>query len=165
VICRDKKPSTQIKIIFSMARVCTYLNFARQTEEAFRFYKTVFGTEFVGGGMMRFGDLPPQEGAPPLAEEDRMLVMHVSLPILGGHVLMGTDAPDSMGFSIHKGNQIHIQLEPDSKEDADRIFAALSEGGTVEMPMGDMFWGYFGSLSDRFGIQWMINVPSAPYAS
>jgi PhnB protein len=82
-----------------MARVSTYLNFARSTEEAFDFYRSVFGTDYAGP-IMRFGDIPAQPGQPALAGDDKNLVMHVALPILGGHVLMGTDAPESMGFKL-----------------------------------------------------------------
>ena len=140
-----------------MAKVSTYLNFARNTEEAFNFYKSVFGGEFVGG-INRFADIPPQEGQPPVAEADKNLVMHVALPTLGGHMLMGTDAPESMGFTVTPGNNVYINLEPDTKEEADKLFAALSEGGKVEMAMQDMFWGdYFGSFEDKFGIKWMVN--------
>lgn len=141
-----------------MSRTSTYLNFARDTEAAFNFYKQVFGTQFEGE-INRMGDVPPQEGQPKLAEEDKNLVMHVQLPILGGHVLMGTDAPESMGFKLVKGNNIFINLEPDTKEEAEKLFSALSEGGKVEMPLQDMFWGgYYGSLTDKFGVQWMMNV-------
>jgi PhnB protein len=140
-----------------MARVSTYLNFADKTEEAFGFYKSVFGGEFEGG-IHRFGEVPPAEGMPPLSDEDRNLVMHVALPIMGGHMLMGTDAPASMGFSVVSGNNIHINLEPDTREEADRLFAALSEGGKVEMPMQEMFWGaYYGACTDRYGVRWMVN--------
>lgn len=140
-----------------MASVSTYLNFPRKTEEAFNFYRSVFGGEFMGK-IARFSEVPPQEGQPPLAEADKDLVMHVALPILGGHVLMGTDAPESMGFTVRPGNNVYINLQPDSRAEADRLFAALSEGGKVEMPMQDMFWGdYYGSFTDRYGIQWMIN--------
>ena len=84
--------------------------------------------------------------------------MHVELPILGSHVLMGTDAPESMGFTVTPGNNMFINLEPDTRAETDRLFNALSEGGTVGMPLADMFWGgYFGSLTDRFGISWMFN--------
>jgi PhnB protein len=84
--------------------------------------------------------------------------MHIALPILGGHLLMGTDAPESMGFKVNKGNNVHISLHPDSKKEADELFFKLSAGGEVEMPMADMFWGdYFGSVKDKFGIHWMIN--------
>ena len=141
-----------------MASVSTYLNFNRNTEEAFNFYKSVFGTEFQGEGIMRMGDVPPQEGQPQLAEEDKNLVMHVMLPILNGHQLMGSDCSESMGFSLKFGNNSYINLEPDTRAETERLFNALSEGGKVEMPLQDMFWGdYFGSLADKFGVQWMFN--------
>ena len=139
-----------------MARTSTYLNFSRDTEEAFAFYKSVFQTDYLGP-IHRFDSVPPNPGQP-LADEDKNLVMHVELPILGGHVLMGTDAPESMGFNCKPGNNIHINLEPDTREEADRLFTALAEGGKVEMPLQDMFWGaYFGSLTDRFRVRWMVN--------
>jgi PhnB protein len=140
-----------------MARVSTYLNFARSTEEAFTFYKTVFGTDF-DGAIARFKDVPPQPGAPAMSEADQNLVMHIALPILGGHVLMGTDAPESMGFSLTMGNNVYINLEPDTRAETDRLFKQLEAGGKVEMPLQEMFWGaYFGSLTDRFGVRWMFN--------
>jgi PhnB protein len=143
-----------------VARTSTYLNFARSTEEAFNFYKSVFGTEFVGG-IARFGDIPAQEGQPPISNDDKQLVMNVQLPILGGHLLMGTDAPESMGFQLNQGNNVYICLDPDTRAEADRLFAALSVGGEVEMAMQEMFWGdYFGSLVDKFGVRWMINCTS-----
>ena len=145
-----------------MSRICTYLNFPRSTEEAFTFYQSVFGGEFSRGGMARFKDIPPMEGSPAVAEEDKELVMHVELPITGGHVLMGTDAPESMGFKVNAGNNVHIMIEPDSKEETDQLFAALSAGGTVTMPLQNMFWGsYYGTCTDKFGIQWMFNLPLA----
>lgn len=141
-----------------MARVSTYLNFKRNTEEVFNFYKSVFGGEFSRGGIARFKDIPPTEGAPQLAEEDKNLVMHIELPILGGHLLMGTDAPESMGFKVIPGNNVYINLEPDTKEETKRLFDALSDGGTVEMELQDMFWGaYYGSCTDKFGVRWMFN--------
>ena len=144
-----------------MARVSTYLNFARSTEEAFTFYRSVFGTEF-SGPIMRFGDAPEQPGQPPLAAADKNLVIHVELPILGGHVLMGTDAPESMGFSLTPGNTVTINLEPDTRGETDKLFAALGAGGKVDMQLAAMFWGgYFGILVDRFGIRWMFNCASA----
>lgn len=140
-----------------MSRVSTYLNFTRRTEEAFAFYRSVFGGDYTGP-VHRFADMPPAPGQPPLAEADRQLVMHVELPILAGHVLMGTDAPESMGFRLVAGNNVHINLEPDTRAETERLFHALAEGGEVEMPLQDMFWGaYFGSLRDRFGVQWMFN--------
>lgn len=139
-----------------MAQVNTYLNFTRSTEEAFNFYKSVFGGEF-SGGISRFSDIPPSENIPPLTEEDKNLVMHITLPILGGHLLMGTDAPESMGFKINFGNNVYISLHPDTREDTRRLFNALSEGGKVEQELQDMFWGdYYGSLKDKFGVQWMF---------
>jgi PhnB protein len=144
----------------AMASVSTYLNFARSTEEAFTFYRGVFGTEFVGE-VMRFGDAPPIPGQPPLADADRNLVMHVALPTIAGHMIMGTDAPESMGFSLNQGNNVYINLEPDTRGETDRLFTALGDGGTVEMALAEQFWGdYFGSLTDRFGTRWMFNCRS-----
>ncbi len=141
-----------------MARVTTYLNFSRNTEEAFLFYKSVFGGDFSGDGISRFGDAPASPDMPPLAEADKKLVMHIELPILGGHILMGTDAPESMGFKLNQGNNVYINLEPDSREETKKLFDALSKGGKVEMELQDMFWGaYFGSCTDKFGICWMFN--------
>lgn len=140
-----------------MARTSTYLNFVRETEQAFNFYKTVFGTDFTGQ-IQRLGDVPSAPDQAPLADEDKNLVMHVELPILGGHVLMGTDAPESMGFKVNFGNNIYINLEPDTRAETDKLFQALSEGGKVGMPLAEMFWGgYFGSCTDRFGVEWMFN--------
>ncbi len=141
-----------------MARVSIYLNFPRQTEEAFIFYKSVFGTDFGGNGIARFSDIPPMDGVPPVADEDKNLIMHIELPILGGHVLMGTDAPESMGFKVNFGNNVYINLEPDTRTETKKLFDALSAGGKVEMELQDMFWGaYYGSCSDKYGVQWMFN--------
>jgi PhnB protein len=143
-----------------MAKVSTYLNFPRTTEAAFNFYRSVFKTEFsvpIG----RFKDIPTQPGQPPLSEADKNLVVHVALPILGGHQLMGTDAPESMGFTVKQGNNMYINLEPDTRTETDRIFKALATNGKVEAPLQEMFWGgYFGSLVDQFGINWMFNCTS-----
>lgn len=143
-----------------MAVVATYLNFERNAEEAFNFYKSVFGGEFEGE-IMRFSQMPQQEGTPPLKEEDKNLVMHVSLPIMGGYKLMGADAPESMGIKLVKGNNVYISLQPDSRAETTRLFNALSEGGKIEMPLQDMFWGdFFGSFVDKFGVCWMFNCVS-----
>lgn len=140
-----------------MARVSTYLNFPRSTEQAFTFYRSVFGGDF-DGPVHRFSDMPAAPDQPELPEADRSLVMHVALPILAGHVLMGTDAPESMGFSVKPGNNVYINLEPDTRAETERLFTALAIDGKVEMPLQDMFWGaYFGSLVDQFGVQWMFN--------
>jgi PhnB protein len=141
-----------------MARVSTYLNFSNYTEEAFNFYKIVFMSEFTAPGIRRLGDVPPQEGMPPLSDEIKKLVMHVELPITGGHILMGTDAPEQMGFKVNFGNNIHINLEPDTRAETKRLFDALSKDGKVEMELQDMFWGaYYGSCRDKYGVQWMFN--------
>ena len=143
-----------------MARVNTYLNFPGTTEQAFNFYRSVFGGDF-NGPIHRFGEAPPAPGQPPLSAADRNLVMHVELPILGGHLLMGTDAPESMGSTVVHGNSVHISLEPDTRGETERLFAALSAGGKIDMPLQDMFWGaYFASLTDCFGIRWMLNCTS-----
>ena len=141
-----------------MAQTSTYLNFSRNTEEVFNFYKSVFGTEFSGNGIARFGDFPPPEGAPQLAEADKNLVMHIELPITGGHVLMATDAPESMGFKVNQGNNVYIMVEPDTRVETKRLFDSLTEGGKVELNLQDMFWGaYYGTGTDKFGIHWMFN--------
>ncbi len=143
-----------------MARVSTYLNFERETEAAFAFYKSVFGTDYEGP-LMRFSEMPPEEGAPPLPEEDKNLVMHVALPITAGYLLMGSDMPESMGMKLTVGNNSSIMLELDSREETEGLFKALSAGGKIDMELGDMFWGdYFGSFTDKFGVQWMVSCPS-----
>jgi len=142
-----------------MARVNTYLNFNRKTEEAFNFYRSVFGGEFSGRGIARFKDIPSMPGATQLPEQDKDLIMHIELPLLGGaHVLMGTDAPESMGFHVSFGNNIYISLEPDTRAETKKLFDALSVNGKVTMDLQDMFWGsYYGSCTDKFGVQWMFN--------
>ncbi len=141
-----------------MARETTYLNFSRNAEEAFNFYKSIFGGEFVGKGIRRFSDIPQPEGILPIADNDKDLIVNVGLTLPGGHVLMGSDAPESMGFKLNFGNNMFINLEPDSKEEATRLFSALSSGGKVTMELQDTFWGaYYGSCTDKFGVQWMFN--------
>ncbi|WP_113922768.1 VOC family protein [Cognataquiflexum aquatile] len=145
-----------------MASVGTYLNFPDNTEEAFNFYQSIFGGEFIGG-ISRFGDMPPMEGMPPLPEADKNLVMHVALEITGGHLLMGTDAPVSMGFKVNMGNNVHINLQPDTRSETERLFKALSVGGVVTMELQDAFWGdYFGSCVDKFGVNWMFACTEKP---
>ena len=123
-----------------MSRVTTYLNFARNTEEAFNFYKSVFGGDFGSMGIARFGDIPPTEGMPPMAETDKNLVMHIELPILAGHVLMGTDAPESMGFTMNFGNNMHINLEPDTRAETKKIFDLLAGGGKITSELSDQLY-------------------------
>ncbi len=140
-----------------MAGVSTYLNFSGNTEEAFLFYKDVFQSEFVDG-IQHFGDVPDGAGGMPIKEEAKDYVMHVALPILGGHMLMGTDATQATGYEVTFGNNMYINLEPDTRAETDRLFNALSEGGSVSMPLQEMFWGdYYGSCTDKFGVCWMFN--------
>lgn len=140
------------------ARVCTYLNFDGKTEEAFLFYKSVFNTEFSGKGIQRLGDVPSDHNHPPLADVVKNMILHIELPITGGHVLMGTDAPKEMGFKVVSGNNTHISIEPETKEEAERLYHALSVNGEIEIPIQDMFFGaYFAGFKDQYGINWMIN--------
>ena len=142
-----------------MSRVSTYLNFQGNTEEAFNFYRKVFGAAFQGQ-FMRFGDVSAPPGAPPMSDADKKKILHVELPIVGGHVLMGTDMLESMGQKVRIGNNTTLNLELDSRAEADKLFAALSEGGGDKAPMAEMFWGaYWGVCLDRFGIRWMFNAP------
>lgn len=139
-----------------MASVSTYLIFDGNTEEAFTFYKSVFGTDFVGG-IVRMGDMPAEPDFPSIPEHLKNLVMNVQLPILGGHILMGNDAVSEFGQHFKPGNNFHVMLHADSRAAADALFAALSAGGAVHMPMADQFWGdYFGDCVDKFGVQWMV---------
>jgi len=140
-----------------MARVCTYLSFSGKTEEAFNFYKSVFGGEFGGKGIARFSDIPEVAGHP-IPDEDKNMIMHIELEILGGHVLMGSDTPQSMGYNLTNGNNIYIDLEPDSRAMTQQLFDALSAEGAVSMKLQDTFWGaYYGTCTDKFGVHWMFN--------
>ena len=150
-----------------MANINPYLNFGGNAEEAFNFYRSVFGGDFAG--VMRWKDMP-QEGCEggddseyKLAEADGEKIMHIALPIGDGNMLMASDTLEAFGPPLNVGNNFYIAISPDSKDEADRLFADLSAGGTVEMPMADAFWGgYFGSFKDKFGIGWLINYDSAP---
>lgn len=139
-----------------MAGVSTYLNFQGNTEEAFNFYAQAFGNEILG--IMRLGDMPMDEGAPQIPDEQKNLVINIMLESIDGHMLMGSDAIEGMGPKYVQGTDVNICLMPDKREDADRLFAALSEGGEVYMPMEEQFWGdYYGTFADKFGKNWMIN--------
>jgi len=143
-----------------MASISVSFNFQRETEAAFNFYKSIFGGEFEGDGMMRLGDVPASPEMPPVKDEDKNLVIHVSLPIFGGVRLMGSDMPAQMG-TVTKGNNVYVSLHPDTRVETDRLFKMLSEGGTVEMPMAEAFWGdYYGTCVDKFGIRWMFDTTS-----
>ncbi|MST33954.1 VOC family protein [Acidimicrobiaceae bacterium USS-CC1] len=138
-----------------MSRVNTYLNFPGQAEEAFTFYAKTFGTEITT--LTRFSDLPGV-GPGELPADEQHLVMHAELPILAGHVLMATDMLRSMGHEARIGNNTTLCLDVDSREDADRLYGALSDGGAEGSPMADMPWGaYWGVVLDRYGIRWMVN--------
>jgi PhnB protein len=139
-----------------MANINPYLTFNGNAEEAFNFYKSVFGGEFAV--FQRFGEMPTQAGSPELSAEDKAKIMHVALPISDGHVLMASDTFGEHAESFILGNNISVSISADSKEEADKIFNGLSNGGTVTMPIADTFWGaYFGMCSDKFGIAWMVN--------
>ena len=140
-----------------MSRVSTYLNFMGNTEEAFEFYRSVFGTDF-SGPIFRMSDVPLDPGGPTLSDAERNMVMHIELPILGGHVLMATDMLESMGHELKVGNNTTINLEPDTRAETDRLYAALSDGASDQSGMQDMFWGsYWGTCLDKFGVRWMFN--------
>jgi len=137
-----------------MTKFNIYLNFAGRTEEAFNFYRSVFGGEF--SALVRFKDMPMP--GQKLRKEDENKLMHIALPVGKDDVLMASDALESLGQKLTQGDNVYISVSPESKEEADRIFKALSAGGTVEMPIADQPWGdYYGNFTDKFGIQWMVN--------
>src|SRR3954447_2203674 len=139
-----------------MAAINPYLNFPGNTEEAFNFYKSVFGGEFTA--FQRFRDNPDAANMP---DEIGNQVMHVALPIGRNNILMGTDAPESMGFSITFGNNQYICINAESRDEATKLFAGLSADGSIELDIQDMWWGaYYGSFSDKFGTRWMVNYTS-----
>lgn len=142
-----------------MTNINPYLNFDGNAEEAMNFYKGVFGGDLMGPAM-RWGEAPGcGEGEFKLADGDKNKVMHMALPISDGNVIMASDLITGMEPGLNVGNNVTIAVGPNSREEADRIFSGLSEGGEVRMPMMDAFWGgYFGSFVDRFGINWLINV-------
>ena len=140
-----------------MKNLNIYIHFKNKCEEAFSFYQSVLGGEY--SAFSRYGEMPPQEGMPPLSEEDKHLVLHVSLPVGNQTMLMGSDMAGPWGNGLSEGNNFAVSLHPDNKEEADQVFQGLSKDGKVTMPMQDTFWGsYFGSCEDQFGINWMINV-------
>jgi PhnB protein len=136
-----------------MATINPYLNFQGNTEEAFNFYKSVFGGEFMT--LQRFKDT--QEGDK-VAAGDRDKIMHVAMQIGKGTILMATDTLDSMGQKLTVGNNFHLSVNTESEEETTKLFNALSAGGKVIVPLDKTFWGaYFGMFTDKFGIQWMVN--------
>ncbi|RJR27891.1 VOC family protein [candidate division WWE3 bacterium] len=138
-----------------MLKINPYLNFNGNTEEAFNFYKSVFGGEF--SSLMRYKDMPQGEEKMPGDEAER--IMHISLPIGNNAVLMGSDISEARGMTLVVGNNNYISLAPDSVEEGQRLFNELSAGGKIEMPFAKMFWGdYFASFADKYGVLWMVNV-------
>lgn len=136
-----------------MALINPHINFNGNAEEAFNFYKSVFGGEFAM--IMRFKDMAGPEF--PVAENEVNKVMHIALPI-GKNVLMGNDVPESMGRVNENENRLKISVSAESREEADKLFSGLSAGGTIEVPIGDSPWGsYFGMFRDKYGIEWMVD--------
>ncbi|HEY3876301.1 MAG TPA: VOC family protein [Candidatus Kapabacteria bacterium] len=137
-----------------MATANPTLTFNGIAEEAFTFYQSVFGCEFTS--LMRYSSIPGAEKWPP-SEANR--IAHIALPIGKSNVLMGGDAPSSFGL-LEQGKNFAIELECESKEEASKLYYALAKGGEEDpmMPLGDAFWGaYYGQLTDKFGIRWMVN--------
>ena len=136
-------------------RIHPYLNFEGRAEEAFRFYAKVLGGTLTE--IYRFSGMPAGGGFE-LTPEQQNLVLHVGLELPHGQLIMGSDVLAGMGPAHVAGNNVSISVHPESRQEADRIFTALAEGGAVTMPIVDQFWGdYFGSLTDRFGMNWMVN--------
>ncbi len=135
-------------------KIFSYLNFDGNAEEAMRFYQSVLGGEFPNG-FMYMGDMPD---APPMSESDKKRVMHATLQISEDLVIMGSDTFPGFGPAYKNGNQTHLYLDVPDRATADRVFGAFADGGQIEMPLEETFWGsYFGNVVDRFGIYWMIS--------
>jgi PhnB protein len=140
-----------------MATINPYLNYRGNAEEAFKFYKSVFGGEF--SSVQRFKDTPE---ADKVSAADRDKIMHIALPIGKGVTLMASDTPDSMGQKLSVGNNFYLSITVESRAEAERVFNGLSKGGKVEMPLQKTFWGdYFGMFADKFGVQWMVSFPES----
>lgn len=138
-----------------MMKLNVYLNFPGNAEEALNFYKSIFGGQF--SSLVRFKDMP-MEGVK-LPKEDETKIMHIALPLGAGDVLMASDALPAHGRRLVVGNNVYLSVFPDNKAEADRVFAALSAGGKVEMPLATQAWGdYYGSLTDKFGVNWMVDL-------
>lgn len=139
-----------------MASLNPYLNFNGKTEEAFNFYKSVFGGEFTN--VQKIAETP---FAAQMPEAERNRIMHIALPI-GTTTLMGSDILESQGHSLSIGNNCHININAETKSQADKLFKGLSAGGKITMPLEKAFWGaYFGMVTDRYGVQWMVNCENA----
>lgn len=144
-----------------MTCVNIYLNFNGNCEEAFNFYRSVLGGEFSYVG--RFGEMPRQEGLPPMPAEMNDKIMHIGLPVSKETALMGSDTGGEWAPNFKQGNNFSVSVSTDSKAEADRLFNGLSAGGKVTMPMNQTFWGsYFGMFTDKFGINWMVSFDTQP---
>ena len=136
-----------------MPSINPHINFNGNAEEAFNFYKSIFGGEFAK--VIRFKDMANAEF--PVAEHEANKIMHIALPI-GKDVLMANDVPESMGRTNENENRSKIVISAETKEEADKLFSGLSAGGQIEMPIDDSPWGsYFGMFRDKYGIEWMVN--------
>lgn len=140
-----------------MANINPYLDFDGNAEEAFNFYKSVFGSEFTA--LMRYKEMAGAEcEGMKLADDELEKIMHVSLPIGNASVLMASDALESTGQKRIAGTNFSVAIGADSKEEAEKLYHGLADGGTMTMPLADAFWGaYFGMLTDKFGVQWLVN--------
>ena len=137
--------------------MCIRDSFNGNCEEAFNFYKSAFGVDFTFIG--RYGDIPPQNGMPPISEDEKNKIENICLPIAEETVLMGADVCGYMAQNTVFGNNFSLYIEADSRGEADRLFAGLSTEGRVTMPMSEAHWGdYFGMFTDKFGVNWLINV-------
>ena len=137
-----------------MARIDPHINFNGNAEEAFTFYRSVFGGDFAK--IMRLKDIASPEF--PVAENDANKIMHIALPIGKSNVLMGNDVPEMMGKVNENENRSKISISAESREEADKLFSGLSAGGNIEVPIGESLWGsYFGMFRDKYGIEWMVN--------
>ena len=138
-----------------MATINPYINFNGQAEAAFNFYKSIFGGEFARFSRMK--EMPPSKECQ-ISDAEKDKVMHVSLPLAGGAVLMGSDGLEAYADEMTFGNNVSITINAESREETEKLFNGLSDGGTVTMPLADTFWGaYFGMFTDKFGINWMVN--------
>ncbi len=141
-----------------MIKLNTYLTFEGNCEEAFNFYKSIFGGKF--SDIERFESLPQEEDMPPMSEEDAQKIMHIALPIGIDSILMGSDATAEFGGPITIGNNFSISINTEDETEAKKVFTGLAADGTITMPLEKTFWNaYFGMLTDKFGINWMVNCP------
>ncbi|MDQ6787203.1 MAG: VOC family protein [Acidobacteriota bacterium] len=144
-----------------MAIINIYLHSEGNTEEAFNFYKSIFGGEFAT--FVRYSDIPNQSGFPAVSDGEKEKIMHVALPIGNENVLMGADILESMCHEIKTGNNFSISIATESREETERLFNGLAAGGKVTMPLAKTFWSeYFGMCVDKFGILWMVNFDLNP---